>query len=394
LVHLGNPGLAKEMTLQGLAKILVIDELNCFGASSNGVNNVIFDFIKFGQKDFKFYLAGLGAKEDVGTWKTISPNGVSVLYFTVAESANSVRNAVLRSLPASLRIVVGLIKHRKKLNMKNFDFVQVHRVEIGAFLAIVCNIKPVQFIHNAKENLTGRNSDSIWRHFGFLYGLLERLVLRHALGIGVFNQKEARRLSNLSEVVVRCRTWYDSQVFYPITAPKVGKTIRLVWVGRLDEQKNPMLAIEVLSSLSELGVDAELHFFGDGPLKLQLHEHAARENLSNAIFHGSVEKTILAREVRMSDILLMTSHYEGSPTVLVEALGSGVPAVANKESDPDLLIQNGVNGQRVSISSPTNFAEALVKAAELNSVLVAKSVKKFEANAMALPTLMELHRKN
>jgi glycosyltransferase involved in cell wall biosynthesis len=40
----------------------------------------------------------------------------------------------------------------------------------------------------------------------------------------------------------------------------------------------------------------------------------------------------------------MTSIYEGSSIILKEALASGIPVIANRDSDPDGNIINGKNG--------------------------------------------------
>ena len=99
----------------------------------------------------------------------------------------------------------------------------------------------------------------------------------------------------------------------------------------------------------------------------------------------------LASFVKRCDVMLMTSHYEGSPTVLVEALGCGVPAVTNKESDPDLLITNGVNGLRLDSSTSMEFAHAILTALNFDRASVSKSVENRGAKVLCLKTISELH---
>jgi glycosyltransferase involved in cell wall biosynthesis len=101
---------------------------------------------------------------------------------------------------------------------------------------------------------------------------------------------------------------------------------RILWPGRLVEQKDPMLTLEVLSRASH---DAEfvLDFVGDGHLAAPLRERAEELGVADSIcWHPPSQE--MARWYRSSDLLLMTSVYEGVPYVIYESLAMGVPVVA------------------------------------------------------------------
>jgi len=101
---------------------------------------------------------------------------------------------------------------------------------------------------------------------------------------------------------------------------------RILWPGRLVEQKDPMLTLEVLSRASR---EAEfvLDFVGDGHLAAPLRERAEELGVAGSIcWHPPSQE--MARWYRSSDLLLMTSVYEGVPYVIYESLAMGVPVVA------------------------------------------------------------------
>jgi glycosyltransferase involved in cell wall biosynthesis len=97
-------------------------------------------------------------------------------------------------------------------------------------------------------------------------------------------------------------------------------------LGRLDRQKDPLLALEGFARFVEGEPRGRLVVAGDGPLRdaflSRAEELWVRKKLT---WLGEVE----AREVLPAlDALLLTSTYEGFPYVVLEALALGVPLVS------------------------------------------------------------------
>ncbi|WP_432443827.1 glycosyltransferase [Paenarthrobacter nitroguajacolicus] len=155
------------------------------------------------------------------------------------------------------------------------------------------------------------------------------------------------------------RTWYDPAVFYPPddrpTDPRV-----VAWVGRLDDQKDPWLALDVARTMKARASTWKLQMIGDGPLRSSLEAVVSREDLGEYVtFSGALSRSEVGGHLRRASAFLMTSHYEGSPTVLVEALASGLPAVCTTGSDPDMVLQEGVCGIRVEDRTGDSLLSAL-----------------------------------
>ncbi len=102
---------------------------------------------------------------------------------------------------------------------------------------------------------------------------------------------------------------------------------RILWPGRLVEQKDPLLTLEALALARGRGAEFILDVVGDGHMKPNLEARAEELGIADAIeWHPpSLE---MPRWYRSTDLLLMTSLYEGVPYVIYESLAMGVPVVA------------------------------------------------------------------
>ncbi len=119
---------------------------------------------------------------------------------------------------------------------------------------------------------------------------------------------------------------FDPSHVAPLELPGNGAP-RILWPGRLVEQKDPLLTVEVLARARELGAEFVLDVVGDGHLKEPTRARAEQLGVDDAIrWHSPSQE--MARWYRSSDLVLMTSVYEGIPLVVYEALAMGVPVVA------------------------------------------------------------------
>lgn len=105
------------------------------------------------------------------------------------------------------------------------------------------------------------------------------------------------------------------------------RTVRLLSVGRLDPEKNPLMLAEVVDRLDER---FELTVCGDGPLETDLAAASAERGLQNRLHlrgHVPMGPDLLAL-YRSSHELLHVSWSEGFPQVLLEGFAAALPTVA------------------------------------------------------------------
>ena len=80
---------------------------------------------------------------------------------------------------------------------------------------------------------------------------------------------------------------------------------------------------------------------GDGELRGALADRARRLGLADAVrFHGEQPKEEVAELMRAADLFVLPSLFENLPCVLIEAMASGLPAVATTVGDVPELVQD------------------------------------------------------
>lgn len=109
-----------------------------------------------------------------------------------------------------------------------------------------------------------------------------------------------------------------------------GAELRLLSVGRLDEEKNPVLMLDVLAALLAHDGRWRLIVCGEGPLEERLAAEVSRRGLDEHVdLRGYVPiDGGLGDLYRESHALLHVSFTEGVPQILFEAFAAGLPTVA------------------------------------------------------------------
>lgn len=354
-----------------MLKILVVEHLDPSKLVPSGIDTIVHDFARFSDS-YTFDYVGVtdDAGARLGEWQDVFVAGKLSRFLPVAYFDRSVKRRGLR-IPHSLLFILGILRYRNRI--KGFHF-HTHRVETGWAVCFLLKGTLTQYIHNDSAGLLGDHSDSVWRRLGWIYKLLERCVLKRAAGVAVFNRTDAPRLQAIRPEVEIAHTWYDPMTFFPATERPAGPPV-VTWVGRLDEQKDPELAIEVAREIKASGLDWTLRIVGEGPARPSLEAAIVQHELHDVVqLLGARSRHDVAMLLRQSHMFLMTSHYEGSPTVLVEALASGLPAVCTDGADPDLLLTEDISGKRVRERSPKKIVEALRGVADYTISNCASSV--------------------
>lgn len=138
--------------------------------------------------------------------------------------------------------------------------------------------------------------------------------------------------------------------------------LRVLSVGRIDAEKNPLLLVEIAKRLRERSPDWKLVVVGEGPLLEQLGTRRAQEGLEDClVLQGHLKNgPELWNEYRRSHVFLHVSLTEGLPQVLAEAQSVGLPIVATAVGGVPGVIDHERNGLLIH----ANSAEAAVEALE------------------------------
>jgi glycosyltransferase involved in cell wall biosynthesis len=132
--------------------------------------------------------------------------------------------------------------------------------------------------------------------------------------------------------------------------------------GRLDVRKGFHDLIEAMAEVRRRCPDVALYIAGSGPLAGQLRATGRTFGLDGALrLLGHVDQTSLVALYRGAAIFAHAAHYEGLPTVLLEAMSCGKPVVSTAVSGALDLIEDGRNGLLVPSERPQEMAYALCR---------------------------------
>jgi glycosyltransferase involved in cell wall biosynthesis len=165
-------------------------------------------------------------------------------------------------------------------------------------------------------------------------------AIRNAIRLGV----PSSRLHLLHNVV-------DTNRFTPAGSRKRGP-VHLIAVGRLDRPKRFDRFLTILARLRNLtATKIKATIVGEGSLRTVLERQAADLGLLDGLveFRGSVSD--MAAVYREADILVLTSDYEGTPNVALEAMASGLALVAPRVGGIQEVVRHEETGCLVAAGS-------------------------------------------
>jgi len=179
----------------------------------------------------------------------------------------------------------------------------------------------------------------------------ERTVV---FGAGSCNGVDASRFAATPEMMRRAAD-LRRQLGIPVPAPVV------LFVGRLTCDKGIPELMKAFLHLSSQFPELRLLLVGcfeDGdPLPVETRK--SLETHSRVIFAGAARDT--APYYAMADVLVLPSHREGLPTVVLEAQAAGKPVVGASATGIVDLVTEGETGLLFPVGDVTALAKALAK---------------------------------
>lgn len=140
-------------------------------------------------------------------------------------------------------------------------------------------------------------------------------------------------------------------------------------VGRLTEQKNYPLLIRASAILG-----CHVTIVGDGELRVDL-QNLARDLSAPVTFVGNVPNEDLPVLYREHAIFALTSHHEGCPKALLEAMSCGCAVVATKVAGVSELVTHEKQGLLCAADDVNSLVQALQRMCEDKSLRRACGVR-------------------
>lgn len=140
---------------------------------------------------------------------------------------------------------------------------------------------------------------------------------------------------------------------------KNGSEIVLGTVGRLYYQKDPITLIKSFKIINDKFPNTRLVMVGDGPLEQVCIKLIDSLGLTDKIDLTGYQKNS-KDYYKTFDIFMLSSHYEGLPYALLEAMSMGIPSVGTNVVGIKDLIINGTTGYLAEEEDYQGLADATI----------------------------------
>jgi len=335
----------------------VIDHLG-----SGGAQEAVCQLVKYGQKQ-RFQPEVVTLHGYGHYWEVLRAWGVPVYTLAPHDFARAALPIIF------LRLLHFLARNR-------YDLVHTHLIGanvLAAPLAALCRV-PVRFTHDQTRDDV-RSRSLIHRGLDTLANRLNHHIIAVSSSIRTFLcQEEGLPFQKISVIY----NSVDLQRFSPRKDPKARKRIRremglpeealiVGGVGRLHYQKNFPLFLEVAAEVCARLPQALFVIAGEGPERAALEEMSRKLGLDSRVrFLGFVKG--MPDLYQSLDLLLLTSHFEGTPLTVLEAMAMGVPVAASQVDGVAEVLEDGQDGILVPPGSKDLFIEGICRVLQNRSL--------------------------
>lgn len=235
------------------------------------------------------------------------------------------------------------------------DHVHVHHGYFGSWIAMVA----ARLLH-VDFSLTLHGSDLFVRG-AYLAAKLQDCSF--CLTISDFNRRYIlEQFPDVPEkkvLVSRLGVQVDRDASKPVEA-YTGR-LKLLAVGRLQAVKDHAFLIHACAELKSRGLDFECCIAGDGPERRSLTRLIRDSGLADQVsLLGHVPRERMPEVYRRADLVVLTSHSEGIPLVLMEAMARRKIVLAPAITGIGELVVPGKTGFLYQAGSLSDFVERLL----------------------------------
>lgn len=211
-----------------------------------------------------------------------------------------------------------------------------------------------------------------------LIGLIEHFAYNNATIAVVTSEGQAHYISerySVSEENVQVIPNYiNTQLFTP-TKSANRYADRIIFVGRLNEEKNLFNLIEAVAQTG-----TTLDIYGKGDIRNKLEAQAKKLN-AKVNFMGVVPNNELPSIFNRYRYYILPSFYEGMPKSLLEAIACGLVCIGTNVDGINEIIEDGVNGYLAEGTQAQALVEVIKRANQLpHDSVTAEGIRRIRNN--------------
>ena len=233
--------------------------------------------------------------------------------------------------------LLKLILSRKEISVFSF--------QANLYCIILCKIFKTKIIIRSNSSPTGWSKNSLKKYiFKYLLGLADKVIVNSVDFKKQFkvlfniNAKCIYNPLNKSEILQLSK----EHIKFPFYK-KDKKSLRIITIGRFTDQKDHLTLLRSMSRIRNK-VNFKLLIIGRGINKYKIVDYIKENNFKNNVkilpFQNNPFKYL-----KISDLFILTSKFEGLPNVLLEAAVLKKFIIStNCPTGPREILQNGKGG--------------------------------------------------
>ncbi|HSX25301.1 MAG TPA: glycosyltransferase family 4 protein [Candidatus Andersenbacteria bacterium] len=252
-----------------------------------------------------------------------------------------------------------------------FFFTMSNRVDfIFAFFAvpagwvawILSYIRAIPYgVYFGGSDIPNANPSRFARIYPFITPLL-KAIWRRASFRSVCSEelRELAKASDPQSDFLSIPNGVETERFVPIGRPENPK-VKILFIGRLIPRKGFHRVVRALPKVREMAkIPFEIEVVGTGLYREELDMLAEELGVSDLIrYVGMVPYDQLEKSYQYADIFVLTSLSEGMPSVILEAMGCGLPIIASNVGGNNEIVHEGQNGYLITGDAVDILAEKL-----------------------------------
>lgn len=262
--------------------------------------------------------------------------------------------------PSILKSLAAIVRERKP------DIIQTHNIKshfLVRMLGLPRKLPWIAFHH-------GYVATSPRVH---IYNQLDRWSLRAADRLVTVCKPFADQLTNIGIPAEKIMVRHNMIQTFVRPAEVEVDALRELWniapdttvflaAGRLSREKGHLDLIEAIGTFAKNAPSGKFRFIfaGDGPERPRIEKRSEELNISQyvqLVGHQSSLSTWYA----LANVMVLPSHSEGSPNVLLEAMAAGVPCIATSVGGVPEIATKESNALLVPREDPPALAAAMLR---------------------------------
>lgn len=152
--------------------------------------------------------------------------------------------------------------------------------------------------------------------------------------------------------------WFANQPDNKRKTVNRNESIKLIYAGRIDKNKNIPTTQKAMKMLREKGINSKLTVIGKVDDKREFKNIISD---SSTEYEAACTKEKLIGAYRNADIFVMPSFKESFGLVYAEAISQGVPVIYSKGQGFDGQFAEGMVGYHVDAHKPLELCESIMK---------------------------------